>query len=88
MEINDEKKEARRLYMREYMKTRYHLDVEKSRKYKNTIVFKSKNKNTISNDDSKKYGEHLVDVIHLRKIFSTLPKVFLIEEINKIELNV
>ena len=78
----NENRESRRKYMREYMKTRYNLDKEKSRNIKNSIrIIKI---NDISDEEKNKYGEYLADIIKLKKIVSKIPKEFVEEIYNDI----
>jgi len=82
---NNENRESRRKYMREYMKTRYNLDKEKSRNIKNSIrIIKIYD---ISDEEKNKYGEYLADIIKLKKIVSKIPKEFVEEIYNDIIQN-
>ena len=59
-------------YQREYMKKRYHDDVEKSRLYKNSL--KAKKLYNMSAEDLKIYGEYLADFCKLKIIKEKMPK--------------
>jgi hypothetical protein len=63
--------EKKRLYMRNYMKTRYHANLEGSRAYCKSV--KAKKKNEISNEEFKTFGFHLANVLKLRQIKKELP---------------
>ena len=69
--------EARKNYMKEYMRNRYHADKEKSRGYKNSLRYKSKL--NISDEDYQKYGNHLADVIKLKTLLEKLPDTIVSE---------
>lgn len=73
----DTVKEHYKLYMREYMKTRYKNDIEKNRAISKTN--KCKRTHNISNDECKKYGIYLADIIRFRKILKTVPIEFITE---------
>jgi hypothetical protein len=65
--------ETRRTYMREYMKKKYHEDLEKSRGYKNSLKYKTRF--TLPAEDLKEYGVYLADIYKLRKLKEKLPSV-------------
>jgi hypothetical protein len=67
-------------YMKEYMKKRYENDKEKINKYQRSLRLKSKK--NISNEMWEKYKDHLIDVVKLKEILSSLP----IDIINEILL--
>jgi hypothetical protein len=58
-------------YMREYMKKRYHANLDASRAY--TKSLKAKKKNDVSDEEFKRYGLHLANVLKLRQIKKELP---------------
>ena len=67
-------------YMKEYMKKRYNNDKEKINKYQRSLRLKSKK--NISNEMWEKYKDHLVDVVKLQDVLTSLP----IDIINEILL--
>ena len=58
-------------YMKEYMKNRYNNDKEKVKKYQKALRWKT-TKN-IPNEMWDKYKHHLVEVIKLKEILTSLP---------------
>jgi len=67
-------------YMKEYMKKRYNNDKEKINKYQRSLRLKTKK--NISNEMWEKYKDHLVDVVKLQEVLTSLP----IDIINEILL--
>lgn len=63
--------EKKRLYMSNYMKVRYHANLEESRAY--TKSLKCKKKKEITNEEFKLYGSHLANVLKLRQLKKELP---------------
>jgi hypothetical protein len=70
-------KEQHKLYMREYMKNRYYKNVEINRAISKTNKYKREH--TIDETECKKYGIHLADIIHFRKMIKTVPIEFINE---------
>jgi len=59
------------VYMKEYMKKHYHTNHDKVRKYRNSLNYKKKN--NVSEDDCKKYGIHLYNVMKLKELLNEIP---------------
>jgi hypothetical protein len=70
-----DKKEARKIYMREYMKQRYNDNPIKVKNYNNSN--KCKNKLNLPMQDLNTYGEYLADIVKLRKIIQKIPEELL-----------
>ena len=71
-ELNDEeklelKKQNNREYMREYMKKRYHANIEDSQKRLNNFYYRKTNKDIVSLEDMKKYGNDFPIVCKVMK---------------------
>jgi lipoate synthase len=71
MEAESLPKQNKKTYMKNYMKQRYHANVEKSRAYRNTIRYKARY--NLSEEDLKEYKEYLADIYKLRKLKAKLP---------------
>jgi hypothetical protein len=71
MDPTENKTADKKAYMREYMKKRYHANLEGSRAY--TKSLKAKKKNYITDEEFKTYGLHLANVLKLRQIKEELP---------------
>jgi len=64
-------KKDKKAYMREYMRNRYHTNLDVSRAY--TKSLKAKKKNDITPEEFKLYGLHLANVLKLRQLKAELP---------------
>lgn len=63
---NDEDKEARREYFREYQKKRYQENPEKARAYKRTLIYKSLNQ--VTPEEFIELGDYLAEFKKVEKI--------------------
>jgi len=64
----------RREYFRKYMHDRYHKDPNKARAYKNTLRLKKQT--NIEEEDVKKFGVYLADVLRIKKMLERIPENF------------
>ena len=67
----DDKKEARKIYMRNYQLTRYYKNQQNALNEQNTQRLKKRIE--IPSEDIKKYGIHLANVYRLKKLLTILP---------------
>jgi len=67
----DDKKAARKEYMRNYQLTRYYKNQQKSLDEQNTMRIKKRI--NIPEADIDKYGIHLANVYRLKKLLTILP---------------
>ena len=70
-EAKENKTADKKAYMREYMKARYHANLEGSRAY--TKSLKAKKKGQVTEEEFKTYGLHLANVLKLRQLKQELP---------------
>jgi hypothetical protein len=80
--MNDDKREARKIYMRQYQLTRYYKNQQKALDEQNTMRIKKRMK--IPQEDIDTFGIHLANVIKLKKLITIIPP----EMLAKIQLNV
>jgi hypothetical protein len=80
--MNDDKREARKIYMRQYQLTRYYKNQQKALDEQNTMRIKKRMK--IPQEDIDTFGIHLANVIKLKKLITIIPP----EILAKIQLNV
>jgi hypothetical protein len=69
--MESKSKQDTKTYMKNYMRQRYHADVEKSRAYKRSLQYKSRYH--LSEEDWKVYKEYLADVYKLRELKAKMP---------------
>jgi hypothetical protein len=75
----EEHKEEDEPYIRKYMREHYLANTEKMKQYRKSCRLRQKC--NIHEDEWKKYGEHLADIMKLREIVNRLPQKFLLEVI-------
>jgi len=63
--------EARKEYMRKYMKERYEREGDKARAYSKSL--KAKAKHNLTKEEFKIYGMYLGDVFKIKELFKKLP---------------
>lgn len=80
--MNDDKREARKIYMRQYQLTRYYKNQQKALDEQNTMRIKKRM--LISQEDIDTFGIHLANVIKLKKLITIIPP----EMLAKVQLNV
>jgi hypothetical protein len=80
--MNDDKREARKIYMRQYQLTRYYKNQQKALDEQNTMRIKKRMK--IPQEDIDTFGIHLANVIKLKKLITIIPP----EILAKVQLNV
>lgn len=68
-------------YMREYMKKRYQDNPEQEKAYR--MSYLAKKKANVDEEEFRKYGLHLANVLKLRNLIKKIPKEFLVEELTQ-----